>query len=314
MVDVPEVRRSSLTPLRLLIGSLILGGGVTVLGLLFGGGSANAAEPPAPDPLGSAVSSLTTGVGETAHAVTSAVAPALPAPIRSTVTQLVQPVTQVVDRVAESTPVAAVVTPVAATVDKVVAATPVSQLPIVGAALGATPVESLTAPVAAVADGTVSDVSAALDTAVAPLAPTASQPPVGGTPTVEPGTPGSVSPASPVALVSTAVAPDVRVTAASGLVLFTPAIAAGAAGSAASSTVAPGGAPPGGSDPPSPGVPSGSLGAGSSAGSSGGAASASAVAGDAFAPASTVPGGRAALPSGDDLPAAPLFDHDISPD
>jgi len=61
-------------------------------------------------------------------------------------------------------------------------------------------------------------------------------------------------------------------------------------------------------------VPSGSLGAGSSAGSSGGAASASAVAGDAFAPASTVPGGRAPLPSGDDLPAAPLFDHDISPD
>lgn len=314
MVDVPEVRRSSLTPLRLLIGALVLGGGVTVLGLLFGGGSANAAEPPAPDPLGSVVSSLTTGVGETAHAVTSAVAPALPAPVRSTVAQVVQPVTQVVDHVAEATPVAAVVTPVAATVDKVVAATPVSQLPIVGAVLGATPVESLTAPVAAVADGTVSNVSAALDTAVKPLAPATSQPPVGGTPTVEPGAPGQVSTESPAALVTTAVAPDAGVWAASGFALFPPAIAAGAAGSARSSAPAPGGAPPGGSDPPSPGVPSGSLGASSSAGSSGGAASAPAVSGDALATPSTIPGGRAALPSGDDLPAAPLFDHDISPD
>lgn len=304
-MDVPE-RRSSFTPLRLLIGALVLGGGVTALGLIFGGGGANAAEPPAPDPLGSVVSSVTGTVGGTAQAVTSAVAPALPDPVRATVAQLVQPVTQVFDHAAEAAPVAAVVTPVASTVDQVVAATPVSQLPIVGAALGATPVEALTSPVSAAADDALSGVSTALRTAVAPIAPLVSQPPAVDTPTA--GAPIGDGFATAATVVTGAVA---RASLDSGppLSSVTPPL-----GSGSSAASAPGGAPPGGSGLPSPGVPSGSPGAGSSGGSSGGAAPSVAVTADAFAAEASTRAGRAALPAGDALPASPLFDHDISPD
>lgn len=157
MAEVPELRRSILTPARLLIGSLLLGGGIVALGLLFGGGSANAAEHPTPDPLGgivATVDSVAGGVGQTAGAVVSAVVPdapavvsgapaaavpvaaapgaaaptaaaptpAAPTPVQSMVVQVVQPVAHVVQHVAATAPVEAVTSPVAQAADQVVAA------------------------------------------------------------------------------------------------------------------------------------------------------------------------------------------------
>src|SRR5690349_14786121 len=123
-------------PVRLLVGSLIAGAGLTVLGFLLGGSPASADEQAPPAPLGtvassvaqsldSTVSGVTQGVGSTVSKVTAAVVPAVPDPVQQVVSEVVAPVVDTVSDVAAQAPVAAVTTPVTNTVDEVVASTPV---------------------------------------------------------------------------------------------------------------------------------------------------------------------------------------------
>ena len=58
-VELPRPRG----PVRLLVGSLIGGAGLTLLGLLLGGAPASADDPAPPAPLGSVVSSVTESMG-----------------------------------------------------------------------------------------------------------------------------------------------------------------------------------------------------------------------------------------------------------
>src|SRR5689334_13391115 len=96
-----EPHRRNVTPVRVLIGSLIAGAGLTVLGFFAGGPSASAAEPAPPSPVSSLVATATAGVGDTVGTVTQAVAPAVPAPVQEVVAPVVTPVTDTVDEVVE---------------------------------------------------------------------------------------------------------------------------------------------------------------------------------------------------------------------
>ncbi|MEN2741333.1 hypothetical protein ABCS02_26410 [Microbacterium sp. X-17] len=335
MVDVPE-RRSSLTPARLLIGSLVLGGGIVALGMLFGGGTANAAEPPAPSPLGGVVAAV------------ASVTPAAPAPVAEVAAQVVQPVASGVREAAGAAPVEAVVSPVADAADRVVAApvelvapgaatpelgagaatatapgapaqaadTPASPAPApqtsstlalvrtlaaplspVTSLLANHPVSTLTAPIAAAADGVLAGVAGVVVQTVQPLVPAGVAP--AGEQSALPSV--DVQPAvARVAAVST-----VRATASS----YSPASAP--ATGAPSALLAD--APHGDSDVPVPGTPSGVLGTSASGAQAGGYGSGVATLGGNASPATAL-GVRAGLPADDDLPTSPVFDHDISPD
>src|SRR6478735_8808799 len=103
--------RPSRGPLRLIVGSVVAGAGLTVLGFLLGGAPASADEPAPPAPLGAVVSGVTGGLGETVSgvtqglgstvaAITADVAPALPEPVQQTVEAVVAPVTETVADVA----------------------------------------------------------------------------------------------------------------------------------------------------------------------------------------------------------------------
>ncbi|MFE4949112.1 hypothetical protein ACFQ9V_03305 [Leifsonia sp. NPDC056665] len=312
-MDVPEVRRSSLAPARLLIGSLVLGGGIVALGLLFGGGTANAAEAPAPGPLGGVVATVVS------------VTPAAPAPVREVAAQVVQPVASVVQQVAAAAPVEAVVSPVAQVADRVVAApvelvapaagTPASQAPAPQTALARTltapltlvtsvlanhPVSTLTAPIAAAADGVLAGVAGVVVGTVRPLA----VPGVTGPAREQSVIPSNdVQPA--VALASAAAASTVRAVAP-----YSPASTPTTGATSARLADAPN--PDQGM--PSPGTPSGALGTSPAAAQAGGYSSGFATLGGSAAWPAAVVSVRAGLPADDDLPTSPGFDHDISPD
>ena len=81
MLEAADELHGRFTPARVLIGSLLIGTGLTVLGFLLGGSPSSAAEPaPPPGPVGALVSSATAEAGQTVGSITGAVAPALPAP------------------------------------------------------------------------------------------------------------------------------------------------------------------------------------------------------------------------------------------
>ncbi len=335
-MDVPE-RRSSLGPARLVIGSLVLGGGIVALGMLFGGGTANAAEPPAPSPLGGVVAAV------------ASVAPAAPVPVADVAGQVVQPVASDVREAAGAAPVEAVVSPVADAADRVVAApvelvAPVAATPASGGgaatatASGASaqapeapaspapapqtsltlglvrtlaaplapvtsllanhPVGTLTAPIAAAADGVLAVVAGVVADTVQPLAV-----PVGAAPAGEQSAAPSVDVQPAVARVTAA--GTARAPASSHSPASAPAFGAPSALLAD--------APHGDSDVPVPGTPSGVLGTSASGVQAGGHGSGVAALGGSASPGTAL-GVRAGIPADDDLTTSPVFDHDISPD
>jgi hypothetical protein len=137
VVEQAEERRSLLTPARLLAGSLMGGAGIALLGFLFGGASASAAEPAPSEPVAhsvlSSVGSLASEVsgavpdtvGQVAEPVAAAVRPVVavaPAPVRQAVSTVTTPVTDAVQDVSAASPVTAVVSPVTEAVDSTVGA------------------------------------------------------------------------------------------------------------------------------------------------------------------------------------------------
>jgi hypothetical protein len=303
-MDAAQTRHHTLTPARVLIGSLVAGAGLTVLGFFFGGTSASAAEPAPVSPIGSVVSSATQGLGDTVSSVTAAVAPVLPAPAQQTVSAVATPVVQTVDRVVAQAPVASVVAPVASTVDAVVAAVPVAN-----AVLPAAPVSTVTQPVTTAADTAVSQVATVVDAAVAPLTTAAA----GHTPA-----PLLDTPQIAASILGAAGAPTVAAA------LSLSASRSALLGSRASAAFVPftGSAPlPAAPLSPEPfGPGGGGLPAGGSAGSSGGsgapggAVPGAAAAADGFFLPNSVWSGLSGVPADDLVPAGPVADHDISPD
>ena len=304
--------RRFITPVRLLLGSLALGAGLTVLGFLAGGSSASAAEtPPAPsNPVGALVSNVTGDVGRLAGSVTSAVAPAVPEPVQQVVSQVVTPVTNTVDKVVEQAPVTQVVEPVASAVDRVVA-----EVPVVRDVLPPAPVTAVTQPVTGGVDQAVSDVVGVVDSAVAPLTPAAgSSDPL---PAPDPGSsvaqgPGvdaavalSTAPAVAAPMFLLPSAPAAVSAALSGV------LAGSAAGDDLSLPAAPGGGTPGGLS--GGGLPGGVSGSSGGAGPGAPAPGAAATA-DGFSLHASDRIGLSGAPADDTVPAAPVADHDISPD
>ncbi|MFE4468382.1 hypothetical protein ACFRFH_06140 [Leifsonia sp. NPDC056824] len=328
--------------MRLLIGSLVLGSGIVALGLLFGGGTANAAEAPAPGPLGGVVATV------------ASVTPAAPAPVREVAAQVVQPVASVVQQVAAAAPVEAVVNPVAHAAGRVVAApvelvAPAAAVPAAGG--GTTGAETSTSGASAqVADAPASQ-APALQTALArlPLMGTLAAPltqvtsvlanhPVStltapiaaaadgvlagvaglvvGTvrPLAVPGAagPGGEQTAIPLVDVQPAVAPASAAVERTVRAVAPYSPASVPTAGAASALLAD--APYRDSDVPSPGNPSGVLGTSPGAAQSGGYSSGFATLGGSPAWPATAASVRAGLPADDDLPTSPVFDHDISPD
>jgi|GEM_PF-1379011 len=306
-----EPHRRFITPARALIGSLIAGAGLTVLGFLAGGTSASAAEPaPPPGAVGSLVSSVTGGVGDTVGAVTQAVTPAVPAPVQDVVSAVVTPVADVVDQVADQAPVASVVEPVASTMDEVVAA-----VPVVRDVLPPAPVASVTQPVAGTVDQAVSDVADAVDTAVAPLAPSTTDistpaPDLGlvaADVLAALGAPQALS--TPLAATLGAAGPGVTVFAGAPPLPLS-------AGASSVGTGPLGGAPSAPGGDPGRGLPAGgSVGSsGAAGGGPGGAAPSAAATADRFFLPGSVRSGLSGAASDDHVPGGPVADHDISPD
>jgi hypothetical protein len=137
VVEQAEERRSFLTPARLLAGSLVGGAGIALLGFLFGGAPASAAEPAPSEPVahsvlgsaGSLVAEVAGAVpdtaGQVAEPVPAAVRPVVavvPAPVRQAVSTVTTPVTDAVQDVAAASPATAVVSPVTETVNSMVGA------------------------------------------------------------------------------------------------------------------------------------------------------------------------------------------------
>lgn len=339
MVDVPE-RRSFITPARLLIGSVVLGGGIVALGLLFGGGSANAAEPPAPNPLGgvvASVDSVAAGVGDTAGAAVASVTPAAPVPVREIAAQVAQPVASAVGQVAEAAPVETVVSPVAQAADGAVAApveqvAPVVTTPASGAGasapqtsaprhalvstLGASvalvtsaladhPVSAVTAPITATADGLLAGVAGAAVDAAQPLTVAGAAEPAGEQSAI---LSGDARPARGVS------SPPASARAATALRAAAPPYVPASGTTPAANSALLGDASRGDSDAPSQGTPSGVMGTSASGGQAGGSGSGVAALGGNAASLLSALSLSAGLPADDDLPSSPVFDHDSSPD
>ncbi|MEO7016867.1 MAG: hypothetical protein ABI130_11375 [Leifsonia sp.] len=163
MDESAGVQTPFITPLRLLIGSLLAGMGLVFLGFFLGLDSASAAEPaPLPDPaahslLGSA-GSLLSGVGgavsstvNTAAAdISKPLAAALPTPAQQAVSTVTAPVAAVVHEVAASPPVARAVTPVVTAVDGAL-----TSIPLTHDLIGNTPLGAVLAPVSGTIDQTI---------------------------------------------------------------------------------------------------------------------------------------------------------------
>jgi hypothetical protein len=280
VVELAEERRSLLTPARLLAGSLIGGAGIALLGFLFGGASASAAEPAPSEPVAHSVlgsvgsldseiaGAVPDTVGQVAEPVAAALRPVVavvPAPVRQAVSTVTTPVTDAVQDVAAASLVTAVVSPVTEAVDSTVGA-------VIDAATDA--VDTIAGPAPGDGRAVVAGVLEGL---------------------------GLVAAAGGIAGVLASL-PDRRSTLLGALHAHP---VAGALGSPRGTPAAPGGSPP--FDQPA------IAGSAASASWSGSAGPAAGVVTDFFA---LFAGARAALgASADDrLPVSAVADHDTSPD
>lgn len=322
--------------LRLLLLGGLVGAGFVVGGIFMTATPAHAGGGLL-DGVGDVVSGVTQPVSQVVDAVVEPVAPVVdsvtsivPAPVAEAVQPVVEPVVEqvvvpVVEAVPEA-PVSEIVQPVTDLVDPVVAA-----VPVVNDLLGSTPTASVTAPVVDLVDTTVGQVTNTV-TAVTPALPGASTP-IG--PGIDlPSLPGLDLPdsASPGTVV-TILGVTVTVPSASASEPFssptsvpfrgaaasapTPGLPApGQAGSVSSSTPSSPGSPaPAGPSEGSPVVlptPSGSGGQGTGGGAGSGAPAAlESISGAIFGHAALT---LRALASDDALPASPTFDLGSTPD
>jgi hypothetical protein len=309
VVEQAEERRS-LTPARLLAGSLIGGAGIALLGFLFGGASASAAEPAPSEPLThSALSSVGSLVSEVAGAVSGTVgqvaepaaaavrpvAAVAPAPVRQAVSTVTTPVTDAVQDGAAASPVTVVVSPVTTAVDGIL-----NGIPFAHDVLGEAPVGTVVIPVAEAVDITVGEVVGAAMDAVHVIA----GPAPGDVESVVAGVLAGLGLAAAAGGISGVLAglTDRRSTLLGALHAHP---VAGSLGSLRGTPAAPRGSTP--FDQPA------ISGSGASASWSGAAGPAAGVFIDFFA---LLAGARAALStSADDrLPASAVADHDTSPD
>jgi hypothetical protein len=305
VVEQAEERRSLLTPARLLAGSLIGGAGIALLGFLFGGASASAAEPAPSEPLThSAVGSLVSEVagavsgtvGQVAESVPAVVRPvAAVAPVRQAVSAVTTPVTDAVQDGAAASPVTVVVSPVTTAVDGIL-----NGIPFAHDVLGEAPVGTVVIPVAEAVDSTVGGVVGAAADAVDAIA----GPAPGTVEAVVAGVLAGLGLAAAAGGISGVLAglTDGRSTLLGALYAHP---VAGSLGSLRGTPAAPRGSTP--FDQPA------ISGSGASASWSGAAGPAAGVFIDLFA---LFAGARAALStSADDrLPASSVADHDTSPD
>jgi hypothetical protein len=306
VVEQAQERRSLLTPARLLAGSLIGGAGIALLGFLFGGASASAAEPAPSEPVthsvlssvGSLVSEVAGAgsgtVGQVAEPVAAAarpVAAVVPAPVRQAVSTATTPVTDAVKDVAAASPVTVAVSPVTTAVDGIV-----NGIPFANDLLGEAPVGTVVIPVTEAVDITVGAAMDAVD-AIAGRAP-------GDVESVVAGVLAGLGLAAAAGGISGVPAglTDRRSTLLGALHAHP---VAGSLGSLRGTPAAPRGSTP--FDQPA------ISGSGASASWSGAAGPAAGVFTDFFA---LFAGARAALStSADDrLPASAVADHDTSPD
>jgi hypothetical protein len=181
----------------------------------------------------------------------------------------------------------------------------VPPLSLVTAVLADHPVSTLTAPIASAADQVVAGIAGAVVNTVTPVTVPPGSGQSGGGPSAS-GPPLDAAAPPPAAVLPFAAAT-------SGFDAWREALPAAAPASGAVSGSS-GGAPGGGSDLPSPGSPSGVLSAGSAGSAGPGSAPGFAALGGNGAGLASALGARAGLPADDDLPTAPVFDHDISPD
>jgi hypothetical protein len=292
-------RRPSLSPVRLLVGSLIGGAGITLFVLFFGGSPASAGEPAPSAPPAHSVLGTVASLRVTVSAVTEPVRQALPEPVKQVVAPVAEPVSDAVAGVAASAPASRAVAPVTAAVDSIANAVPLTH-----ELLGSDPVRTAVAPVADAVDHLLSSIAGITVGVVVPVL---------GPPT--PGTPGL---------------PDLRLVTLLPAVPETGAIGGNSVAEPATAVAklwaGPGhpdadrGSTAGAALPAPPGYPGGTpfgqpegTATGSSAPGSPSGASAPAVAGNDFALAAVAAGDNAPL-TGDRLPSSPVADHDSSPD